>query len=207
MGGSGGGLIFLTGPNFNPRASGGTPLEPLLPVVPDLMRPKKSAAQRAPEPFQLQLTRQGEGSAYLQMDPNPDETSASGGVPRRAWTAPVSRREAGAEVLLVDPRPSEWDATACSGLRHAGLRLRLVRYFGTNETYRWRSRTGEKVLLHFVGTDHADALAPTAGRGVVAPRNSRRIARNTPWATGVVIAGKPTRKATRRSSCRRSTGH
>jgi len=143
---AGGGLIFLAGPNFNPRSYAGTPLEALLPVVPDTLSPKEWTMQRTPEPFQLQLTRLGENSPYLQMDPDPEANKRIWEeFPGVRWAAPVARVKPGAEVLLVDPRPER------SG-RYGMLPVFAMQgfgsgkcvYFGTDETYRWRSRTGEK---------------------------------------------------------------
>jgi len=143
---AGGGLIFLTGSNFNPRGYAGTPLEPLLPVVPDLMMPKEVAAQRAAEPFQLQLTRLGEASPYLQMDPDPETNKRIWDeFPGVRWTAPVSRVKPGAEVLLVDSRPERMGRYGMLPVfAMQGYGSGKCVYFGTNETYRWRSRTGEK---------------------------------------------------------------
>jgi hypothetical protein len=61
------------------------------------------------------------------------------------WVAPVTRVKPGAEVLLVDPRAS-------SAGRYGKLPVFAMQgygsgkcvYFGTDETYRWRSKTGEK---------------------------------------------------------------
>ncbi|MBC8127918.1 MAG: VWA domain-containing protein [Gloeobacteraceae cyanobacterium ES-bin-144] len=143
---AGGGLIFQAGSNFNPRSYAGTPLEALLPIVPDTTSSKDSSAQRTPEPFPLQLSKSGETSLYLQMDPDPAENKriweAFQGV---CWTAPVSRVKAGAEVLLVDPRP---ERSGRYGMQPVfamqGYGAGKCVYFGTDETYRWRSRTGGK---------------------------------------------------------------
>src|SRR5690606_13780169 len=143
---AGGGIIFLSGPNFNPTAYAGSPLGALLPIVPDTVVTREAAMLRAPDPFPLQLTRLGETSPYLQMDADPGENrrlwEACPGV---RWTAPIARVKPGAEVLLVDPRPER------SG-RYGMLPVFAMQgfgsgkcvYFGTDETYRWRSRTGEK---------------------------------------------------------------
>ncbi|MEA3212650.1 MAG: hypothetical protein QOE70_5707 [Chthoniobacter sp.] len=143
---AGGGLILLAGPNFNPRAYAGTPLEPLLPVVPDLLTSREVAAQRTPEPFQLQLTRQGENSPYLQMDPDPEANQRIWEeFPGVRWTATLARVKPGAEVLLVDPRPERMGRYGMLPVfAMQGYGSGKCVYFGTNETYRWRSRTGEK---------------------------------------------------------------
>jgi len=143
---AGGGIIFLSGPNFNPTSYAGTPLEALLPVVPDTMLTRETATQREPEPFQLQLTRLGSDSPYLQMDPDPDENKRIWeAFPGVRWTAPVARVKPGAEVLLVDPRPEKsgrYGMLPVFAMQGFGSGKSV--YFGTDETYRWRSRTGEK---------------------------------------------------------------
>ncbi len=141
---AGGGIIFLAGQNFSPNAYTGTPLEPLLPIVPD--NSLATDQYRAAEPFPLRLTRAGEQSPYLQMDPDPAvNREIWGKFPGVRWVAPISRVKPGAEVLLVDPRPE-------SSGRYGMLPVFAMQgygsgtcvYFGTDETYRWRSRTGEK---------------------------------------------------------------
>lgn len=143
---AGGGIIFLTGSNHNPRSYVGTPLEPLLPVVPDTVSPREWVRQRAPEPFKLELTRPGRESAYLQMDPNPEVSQEIWSrFPGVRWTAPVSRVKTGAEVLLVDTRPDRegrYGQLPVFAMQGYGAGRSV--YFGTDETYRWRSRTGER---------------------------------------------------------------
>lgn len=142
---AGGGIIFLAGSNFNPSSYVGTPLEPLLPVVPDVTT-RELGSQRELEAFPLELTPLGRRSPYLQMDP---EAAANKQIwdnfPGVRWVAPVSRVKPGAEILLVDPRSS-------SAGRYGMLPVFAMQgygsgkcvYFGTDETYRWRSKTGEK---------------------------------------------------------------
>ena len=143
---SGGGMIFLTGSNYNPRSYIGTPLEALLPVVPDSVAPLEWVRQRAPEPFKLELTRQGKDSAYLLMDPDPEQSQKLWeGFQGVRWTAPVSRVKAGAEVLLVDSREDrEGRYGKLPVFAMQGYGAGRCVYFGTDETYRWRSRVGEK---------------------------------------------------------------
>ncbi|MDB6076566.1 MAG: hypothetical protein JWO82_313 [Akkermansiaceae bacterium] len=143
---AGGGIIFLAGPNFSPNAYAGTPLEPLLPVVPDLQIQSEQDSRRSPEPYQLRLSRLGEQSPYLQMDPDPEvNRQIWSEFPGVRWTAPILRVKPGAEVLLVDPRP---ERAGRYGLLPVfamqGYGSGTCVYFGTDETYRWRSRTGEK---------------------------------------------------------------
>jgi hypothetical protein len=143
---AGGGIIFLAGPHHNPTSYAGTPLEPLLPVVPDNLAKNDQEGTSASEPFQLRLSRAGQQSPFLQMDPDATlNREIWAGFPGVLWTAPILRVRPGAEVLLVDSRPER------SG-RYGQLPVFAMQaygsgscvYFGTDETYRWRSRTGEK---------------------------------------------------------------
>lgn len=143
---AGGGIIFLAGPHDNPTSYAGTPLEPLLPIIPDELAKNDQEGTSATEPFQLRLSRAGQQSPFLQMDPDATlNREIWAGFPGVLWTAPILRVRPGAEVLLVDPRPER------SG-RYGQLPVFAMQthgsgscvYFGTDETYRWRSRTGEK---------------------------------------------------------------
>ena len=143
---AGGGIIFLTGPNFNPVSYVGTPLEPVLPVLPDTLSTQEVFIQRTPEPFKLQLTSLGETSSYLLMSPDPAENLAIWEqFPGVRWTAPVARAKPGAEILLVDPRPERagrYGPQPVFALQGYGAGTSV--YLGTDETWRWRSKAGER---------------------------------------------------------------
>ncbi len=142
---AGGGLVFLAGPNHNPRSYLGTPLEPLLPVVP-LSGPAEQLTARHAEPVKLALTPAGARSPLLRLSDNPTANSSLwtkfAGV---RWTAKVARARPGAEVLLADPSPAR-STPAGPGPVLARQRFGRgeVMYFGFNETYRWRSELGGK---------------------------------------------------------------
>jgi hypothetical protein len=142
---AGGGLVFLAGPNHNPRSYIGTPLESLLPVVP-LSGPADQLTARHAEPVKLALTAAGARSPLLRLSDNPAENAALWrnfeGV---RWTSKVARARPGAEVLLVDPSTSR-STPAGPGPVLARQRFGRgeVMYFGFNETYRWRSGLGGK---------------------------------------------------------------
>lgn len=149
---AGGGLVFLAGPNHNPRSYLGTPLEPLLPVVP-LSGPAEQFSARHPEPVKLALAAAGARSPLLRLSEKPAENAALwrdfDGV---RWTAKVARARPGAEVLLVDPSASR---STPSGPGPVLARQRFgrgeVMYFGFNETYRWRSGRGGKFYSQIWG--------------------------------------------------------
>ncbi len=143
---AGGGIIFLAGPKFNPTAYAGTPLESLLPVVPDPSATPETTSARTVEPFKLELTALGETSPYLQMATDPDENRAIwDSFPGVRWTARVTRLKPGAEVLLVDPRSemsNRYGSLPVFAMQGYGAGTAV--YLGTDETYRWRSGVGEK---------------------------------------------------------------
>jgi len=143
---SNGGLIFLAGGKHNPRSYVGTPLEDLLPVIPDTSINKEKYAERVQDPYQLQLTPAGEDSSYLRMTEDQSlNMEIWNDFPGVRWTAIVNRAKPGAEVLLVDSR---------SEFSHAGRPMPVMAlqgygsgetvFIGTDETYRWRSRKGEE---------------------------------------------------------------
>lgn len=140
---AGGGIIFLAGSKSNPSAYVGTPLERLLPVIPDS---SAASSKREPKPFPLDLTASGRRSPYLQMDADPEANKHMWeNFPGVRWVAPVTRLRPGAEALLVDPRPG---STGRYGMMPVvamqGFGSGKCVYFGTNETYRWRSKKGEQ---------------------------------------------------------------
>lgn len=148
---AGGSVIFLAGPKFSPGAYAGTPLEALLPVVPDPSRPAAETAQRSPDFFPLKRSALGESSPYLKMAGDPAENGKIwDGFHGVRWTAPVTAAKPGAHVLLIDSRPER--ATQAGPLPVLALQeygSGACVYVGTDETYRWRSRKGELYYSRF----------------------------------------------------------
>ncbi|MDD5348565.1 MAG: hypothetical protein PHQ12_00005, partial [Chthoniobacteraceae bacterium] len=150
---AGGGIIFHAGSKFNPTSYAGTPLEPLLPVIPDTSLPAEQYGKRSLDYFPLKRSPMGENSPYLKMAENPaDNQRIWNGFPGVRWTASVSRAKPGAEVLLVDPRP---DHASRDGARPVfaiqGYGAGTSVYIGTDETYRWYSHKGEAYYSIFWG--------------------------------------------------------
>lgn len=146
---TGGGLVFLAGPHFSPGAYKGTPLESQLPVTLD----GPSDAPAYPVPAGLLLTAAGRTSPLLKVAENPADNEAIWQkFPGARWTAHTGPGKPAAEVLLVDPTPERRTggqpqpvlATMPSGRGQ-------IFYFGTGDTWRWRSREGEKHYLRIWG--------------------------------------------------------
>lgn len=145
---TGGGLIFVAGPQYCPNGYIQTPLEPLLPV-----EINSKSASRYEEPVKLDLTLLGESSPMLFLSENPEQNIAQwkkfAGV---FWTAWVGRAHPGSQVLMTDPTPERVTRDGAMPVmvqQNYGLGMSL--YIGFNETYRWRSHEGEKYYTRIWG--------------------------------------------------------
>jgi len=142
----GGGLIFLAGPKNNPFRYAGTPLEPLLPVKLNPSLTEEQARERSREPIPLKLTTMGEYSPLLRLaDDNLENRQIWNSFPGVRWTARVAGGRPTAQVFLVDTDPDH----AANGQPNPVIAQQTygqgtVMYFGFDETYRWRSKLGEK---------------------------------------------------------------
>jgi len=138
VGEMGGGLIFLAGRKFNPIGYKGTPLEALLPV--DIAGGDEKWGESSREPVRLKLTPSGELSSLLRLSENTLENRRLwNDFPGVRWTARVSRARPTAQVFLVATQPDSMPVIAQEQYGQG-----MVMYFGSDETYRWRSQVGEK---------------------------------------------------------------
>lgn len=140
----GGGLVFLAGKKFNPQAYIGTPLESLLPVIPPSIAPP-ARDPKTPAPFYtLTPTAAGRRSTLLALSENPAENQKTwaGFAPVR-WIAEGTRARTGAEVLL-ETKPAKAGQSGTPILVRQRVGRGQVIYVGFEETYRWRSATGQK---------------------------------------------------------------
>jgi len=142
----GGGLIFLAGPKNNPFRFIGTPLEPLLPVKLDKNLSAEQLAERSREPIPLKLTAMGEYSPLLRMaDGNLENRQIWNSFPGVRWTARVAGARPTAQVFLVDTDPEHaTNGQPMPVIAQQTYGQGSVMYFGFDETYRWRSKLGEK---------------------------------------------------------------
>lgn len=142
----GGGLIFLAGPKNNPFRYVGTPLEALLPVKLDTRLTAEQLAERSREPIQLKLTPMGEYSPLLRMaDENLENRQIWNSFPGVRWTARVAGARPTAQVFLVDTDPDHaTNREPMPVIAQQTYGQGSVMYFGFDETYRWRSKLGEK---------------------------------------------------------------
>ena len=141
---AGGGLVFLSGPNFNPYKYVGTPLEELLPVIPPRNAPPAHVINTPYPSIKITPTFLGQNSPVLRLaDKAPDNLKIWDSLPAVDWVAEGVRPRLGAEVLLqTQPAFSGQAGTPVLARQRFG-RGQVV-YFGIDETNRWRSRTGQK---------------------------------------------------------------
>lgn len=148
---TGGGIVFHAGPNYNPSAYVGTPLEGFFPVR--LMRVSADQNPLYTKPAKLRLTPAGRRSPILQMADDP-ATNAEiwRSFPGVRWTAMTGPARPTAEVLLVDPNPTK----AVDGSPQPVLALMPLGrgqsfFFGFDETWQWRSQVGREYYLKVWG--------------------------------------------------------
>ena len=142
----GGGLIFLAGTKNNPFRYAGTPLEPLLPVKLDPSLTPEQQSGRSREPLVLKLTTMGEYSPLLRLsDDNLENRQIWNSFPGVRWTARVAGARPTAQVFLVDTTPEhETNGEPMPVIAQQSYGQGAVMYFGFDETYRWRTKLGEK---------------------------------------------------------------
>jgi len=116
-------------------------LEPLLPLDLDRVPDSVAYAQRSRELQKLELTPAGQDSPMLKLaDSAPENHAIWSGFNGVRWVAQSTRAKPTAETLITTATHTPVVATQSFG---RGQTL----YFGTDETYRWRSRIGAKYFV------------------------------------------------------------
>jgi hypothetical protein len=141
-----GGVLFLAGRQFSPRAFQDTPLSAILPVEVT----GKAKDGKEPESFRLDSTEAGRKS-LLRFDKD-DKKSQDivNGLPALHWFAEGYKPRAKAEVLAVHPT-AKIDGTNDPLPLIVGQTVGTGRalFFGIEETWRWRFRELEPQYNHF----------------------------------------------------------
>lgn len=149
----GGGLLAIAGRRHLPQSYTNTSLEKLLPV--EWARPSGVSAAElvADKPIRPELTLAGRASLVLRLGDNETSSAAAWAqLPPIYWTAPVTRAKPSAEVLVVDPDParaSRFGKMPIIALQQYGLGQ--VLFVGTDNAWRWRRNSGDRVYGLFWG--------------------------------------------------------
>jgi hypothetical protein len=139
----GGSVVFIAGPQSNPVALNGTPVEALLPFEPaDVKVPP--ADSNTYEGFHPVLTLEGQkGNSLFRLgDGEADSLKIWNGLPSLFWFVEIPKTKPGVRVFAEHPLKS-----GSSGrlpiimLQQVGAGK--VLYHATDETWRWRFRRGD----------------------------------------------------------------
>jgi hypothetical protein len=139
----GGSIAFIAGPQANPSAMVGTPLESLLPFKPEDVKVPSSEVQ-ASDSFHPVLTLEGQkGNSMFRLgDGETDSLKIWNSLPSLYWFVEISKTKPGVRVFAEHPLKS-----GVSGrlpiimLQQVGAGK--VLYQATDESWRWRFRRGD----------------------------------------------------------------
>jgi hypothetical protein len=149
---TGGGLLLIAGPNFNPHAFADTPLAAVLPIEP-LRAPPETDDLR--ENYRLSLTPVGRQHNAFRLSPDDAENLA---IWQRLapmyWWSGGYRTKPLAEVLAVHPFQKAIARNPGQDARHPLAVQMFVgsgrsMFFGFEETWRWRFRENELYFNKF----------------------------------------------------------
>ncbi len=144
----GGALILIAGPKYMPLAYRDTPLARLLPM--DLAAVRAPSPGQLAESFQMQPTELGLASPWMQLGATPADTPGVWQhLPGLYWFLEIPDIRPGVRVLAEHPTRL--------GREGRPLPLLLLRYVGagkvlfhaTDETWRWRFRTGDVFFARY----------------------------------------------------------
>jgi len=147
----GGGLVFLCGQKFAPYSYVGTPLEALLPIIPPRIAPQSQPINTPPPSIRLTPSAAGRRSPILRLADN--ETASLkiwNTLPPVKWVAEGVRPRAGAEILL-ETEAAIRGQPGTPVLARQRFGRGQVMYLGFEETYRWRSKLGQKYYASIWG--------------------------------------------------------
>ena len=143
-------LVLVAGPEFMPRAYANTPLARLLPFDP--------ATAREPDPktllnegFIAKPTELGAVNSAMQLEDSPEQSQARWKrLPPLHVISEVSDLKPGAQVLAEDPSRTGPDGKPLPLiiLQYVGGGGRVL-FHATDETYRWRRRTGDLYFARY----------------------------------------------------------
>ncbi|MBS0205730.1 MAG: hypothetical protein JSS49_22745 [Planctomycetes bacterium] len=141
----GGSVVFIAGPQSNPVAMNGTPLESLLPFEPANVKVPAADAQSF-DSFHPVLTLDGKkGNSLFRLgDGESDSLSIWNGLPSLNWFVEIPKVKPGVRVFAEHPLKSGANGRLpIIMLQQVGAGK--VLYHATDESWRWRFRRGDAV--------------------------------------------------------------
>ncbi|HMF19834.1 MAG TPA: hypothetical protein VKE98_21695, partial [Gemmataceae bacterium] len=150
---TGGGLLMIGGPSFNPHAFVGTPLAAVMPIEPDAKAPPEPEERK--DSYRLQLTSVGRQHPIFRLSPDDAVNQAIWQkLAPMYWFAEGYRTKPLAEVLAVHPgRKGQGRDQGHGGLHPLAVQQFVgsgrCMFFGFEETWRWRFREDETQFNKF----------------------------------------------------------
>ncbi len=139
-------VVFIAGPQSNPVALGGTPLEVLLPFATADVRAVAAEAVGS-DSFHPALTLEGQkGNSLFRLgDTEADSLRIWNGLPNLYWLVEIPKTKPGVRVFAEHPLKSGTSGKLpIIAMQQVGGGK--VLFHATDETWRWRFRTGD---LHY----------------------------------------------------------
>lgn len=152
VGDFGGGLLLISGERDNPRHFSQLPISKLFPVVVDS---RGRSGGRYTEIFFPKLTRMGQRSPLMRLDPDPGRNNnlwkAGGqGLPGFYWYERAIKAKPLARVLSVHPTESnEYGDYPLFAWQY--FKSGTVFWSAVDSTWRWRAGVGDKFTYRFYG--------------------------------------------------------
>ena len=140
----GGSVVFIAGPQSNPVAFGGTPLEVLLPFAAADARAIATEAVGS-DSFHPALTLEGQkGNSLFRLgDSEADSLRIWNGLPNLYWLVEIPKTKPGVRVFAEHPLKSGTSGRLpVIAMQQVGGGK--VLFHATDETWRWRFRTGDQ---------------------------------------------------------------
>jgi len=160
----GGGVVFISGPEFNPAAYRGTPLAALMPF--DLKHVTVPPAEEGlTEPTPVRPTPLGLTTPHMQLGDTPAETEQIwNDLPAVYWFVEAAELKAGARVLAEHPTKTGNDGRKLPLIVVEHVPPGRVIWHGMDETWRWRFRVGDALFARYwIQTIRSLAKSAVAG--------------------------------------------
>jgi hypothetical protein len=146
---TGGALVFIAGPRYNPAALRDTPLERLLPITLGSVHVPPPDAP-ATDGFAVEPTELGLASPAMQVGDDPAATKEIWRkLPPLYWMIDAPDLKAGARVLVVNRARTGHDGRplAVIAIQYVGAAKVLMHM--TDETWRWRRGAGDRYFARY----------------------------------------------------------
>lgn len=146
----GGGVLMFAGNRFRPQAYEATPLAELLPI--DFRAQSGVIDQELTEGFPIAPTPLGMASPHMQLGDTRAETEVIWkNLPEIFWMTVAEKLKPGARVLAVHPTEKGSGGQKLPVFVAYYVPPGKVLWNATDETYRWRFRTGDALYARYWG--------------------------------------------------------